>query len=265
MVTRFCVVCGTEVEESAAFCPSCGNPLEGPPPDEIPAAPAWPEPEPSPEPAAEPGPAAEAEAVAAAATAPVAATSPEPEHDEAQPATDAPARDHGEPTRTWPASDEGDAEPPPAARPGPTAPATARAYSGDEPGRPSRNLAEQIDLPFTWPVMLSGWLIGIGSFVAALSVLLDFRSLGNPVTLIAFLLLLAVAATVFLAANMPAIPHRQLWVLVVSIGAFGAAFERIGAGTGFAGAVFFLGTLAAAIGALIGELGRDRPMGGPAA
>jgi len=48
MVTRFCVVCGTEVDESAAFCPSCGNPLEGPPLDAIPPAPAWPDPEPEP-------------------------------------------------------------------------------------------------------------------------------------------------------------------------------------------------------------------------
>lgn len=226
MVTRFCVVCGTEVDDSAAFCPSCGNPLEGPPPGDIPAAPAWPEPD-------------EAAAAAAAAPAPRGTTSPEPQDVEAQP--------------------------PPAARPGPVAPVPSPVDPGGEPRRPSRNPVEQIDLPFTWPVMLSGWLTGVGSFVAALSVLLDFRSLGNPVTLIAFLLLLAVAATVFLAANMPAIAHRQLWVLVVSIGTFGAAFERIGAGTGFAGAVFFLGTLAAAVGALIAELGRDRPMGGPAA
>ena len=34
---------------------------------------------------------------------------------------------------------------------------------------------------------------------------------------------------------------------------------------GFAAAVFFLATLAAAAGAIMLELGRDRPMGGPAA
>jgi hypothetical protein len=127
----------------------------------------------------------------------------------------------------------------------------------DEP----RN-SPQFDVPVTWPVTLSGWLIGIGSFVGALAVLLDFRAFTNPVTLIAFLLLLGVAATVFFAANVPAIPHRQMWVLVIVLIAFGAAFERVGAGTYFAGLVFFLGTGAAAVGAIILELGMDRPLGG---
>lgn|GEM_PF-2940717 len=253
MATRFCVVCGTEVDESAAFCPSCGNPLDGPPLEAIPAAPAWPEPEPeaAPQPEASPEPE------------PVSGPQGEAADETGQDAArEAPAADLGEPTRTWPTSDEADPGPPPAARPGPTAGPPPRDDLGAGPAA-GRSRAEQIDLPFTWPVMLSGWLIGVGSFVAALSVLLDFRSLGNPATLIAFLLLLAVAATVFLAANMPSIPNRQLWVLVATVGTFGAAFERIGSGTGFAGAVFFLGTLAAAIGALIVELGRDRPLGGP--
>jgi hypothetical protein len=112
-------------------------------------------------------------------------------------------------------------------------------------------------------LMLSGWLIGVGSLVAALSVLLDFRTFANPVTLIFFLLLLAVSASVFLSSNIPDFANRRLWVLVVVVAAFGIGLWRVGFGANFAGVVFFLGALAAAAGAMILELGRDRPMGGP--
>jgi len=111
-------------------------------------------------------------------------------------------------------------------------------------------------------VTLSGWLIGVGSLVGALAVLLDFRAFTNPVTLIAFLLLLAVAAVVFFSASVPAIPHRELWIMVVVLVGFGAALERVGGGTAFAGVIFFLATGAAAAGAIIVELGLDRPFGG---
>lgn len=221
MAIRFCRICGTEVDENAAFCPSCGNPLNGPEQhaEEIPPAPSWPEPQ----------RAAEAE----------------PDRKPARPA-DAPANEPGPAT-----------VPPPTPSPADARPATVT------PGDAARPRGEQVELPFTWPVTLSGWLIGVGSLVGALSLLLDFRTFVNPVTLIAFLLLLAVAASVFLASNVPDIPNRRLWVLVVVIVAFGIALDRVGFGTSFAGVIFFLGTLAAAIGAVILELGRDRPMGGP--
>lgn len=254
MATRFCGICGTEIDENAAFCPSCGNPLNGPEQlaEEIPPAPSWPEPQ----------RAAEAE----------------PDHEPARPA-DAPANEPDQ-VRTSEAgdgnshADEPAPEPQPSAPPGsatvpPPTPPPADARPADArpatvtPAAGARPTGAQVELPFTWPVTLSGWLIGVGSLVGALSLLLDFRTFVNPVTLIAFLLLLAVAASVFLASNLPDIPNRRLWVLVVVIVAFGIALDRVGFGTSFAGVVYFLGTLAAAIGAVILELGRDRPMGGP--
>ncbi len=238
LATHFCGICGTEVDETAVFCPSCGNPIE---PDaqqaDIPPAPAWPEPEtaaqgepkPDPETAIEPAPMRE--------SAQMGEPEPDPEqtHDARPSARRAPA-----------------AEPP--APPVVAAPV---------PGGPRRGIGEQVELPFTWPVMLSGWLIGVGSLVAALSLLLDFRTFANPVTLIVFLLLLAVSASVFLASNIPDFAHRRLWVLVVAVAAFGIGLWRVGFGANFAGVVFFLAVLAAAGGTIMVELGRDRPLGGP--
>lgn len=307
MATRFCVHCGTEVDEQAAFCPACGNPLDGPPVNEIPAAPAWPQrarSQPEPEPEDEPElqdeaevepeagvaadalkvPSTDTASVEGAASAPpprsepplpdwLSDTEPEPIEPHAEPEPEATrvvariqptaeedahesegeAADEREPLR--PASLRPSARPGPEPAPGAGGPAQS---SGDRPG----GVARQLDLPITWPVTLSGWLIGVGAFVGALAVVLDFRAFVNPVTLIAFVVLLAVAATVFLAANVPQIPHRQLWVLVAVLIAFGAALERVGGGTAFAGLVFFLGSGAAAIGAVILELGLDRPLGG---
>lgn len=302
MATRFCVHCGTEVDEQAAFCPACGNPLDGPPVNEIPAAPAWPQrlrsqPEAEPEPEREPEleaapehPAAPADAEAAhAARRPSAPPSEPPLPDwlsESEPETLVEPHAEPEPEATrlvgeiQPTTEEDANESEvelaeeraplrpvspirPAARPGPEATPGATGpgpSSGERPG----GMAQQLDLPITWPVTLSGWLIGVGAFVGALAVVLDFRAFVNPVTLIAFVVLLAVAATIFFAANLPSIPHRQLWVLVAVLVAFGAALERIGGGTAFAGLVFFLGSGAAAIGAILLELGLDRPLGGNA-
>ena len=255
MVTRFCGICGTEVDETAVFCPSCGNPIE---PDaqlaEIPPAPAWPEPasaarveaQPESEPAAQPEPLPEPQVPQ-----PEGEVEPEPE----------PIREPDPDTeRTYEAR--------PSARPGPAAeppppPVAAAPAAGPSAGGERRGLGEQVELPFTWPVMLSGWLIGVGSLVAALSLLLDFRTFANPVTLILFLLLLAVSASVFLASNIPDFANRRLWLLVVVVAAFGIGLWRVGFGANFAGVVFFLAALAAAAGAIMVELGRDRPLGGP--
>jgi hypothetical protein len=244
MATRFCGICGTEVDETAAFCPSCGNPIE---PDaqlsDIPPAPAWPEPEPEPEAVAEREPEREPEQEPDA----VRVTHIEPMR-QVEPATDEPQQP--EQTASWRPVAESRSSAEPVAAAGPQA----------DNRRPA---SEQVELPFTWPLMLSGWLIGVGSLVAALSVLLAFRTFANPVTLIFFLLLLAVSASVFLSSNIPDFANRRLWVLVVVVAAFGIGLWRVGFGANFAGVVFFLGALAAAAGAMILELGRDRPMGGP--
>jgi hypothetical protein len=77
------------------------------------------------------------------------------------------------------------APPPSAAAPSPGGPAPAEAA----PSGP-------VELPITWPTTLSGWLIGVGSLVGALALI---PSLTNAVSLLLFLALLGVAATVFLA------------------------------------------------------------------
>jgi hypothetical protein len=216
-MSRFCANCGTEVEDLAVFCPTCGQPIDQASETEIPTAPAWPDPEP-------------AEAVAEA-PAPVA--SPEPPRWE-------------EPTRT-----ESTTPPPQAVGPVP--------QPADRPGPPP------INNPLTMPVMLSAWLIGGGAALAAVGVLIGlFGGFLNPIDLILLLLLAGIAATVFLSANVPAIPHLRLITLVIVLIGFGMALDRIGFGS--AGAdelLLFLGSAAAAIGAIILELGRDQPLGGP--
>ena len=78
------------------------------------------------------------------------------------------------------------------------------------------------------------------------------------------LLLLGVAATVFLSASMPAIPHLRLATLCVSFLALGIALDRLGFSfAGFGTLLVLLGAAAAAAGAVILELGRDQPMAGP--
>jgi hypothetical protein len=281
MATTFCVICGTEVDEQATFCPACGNPMDAPPTSDIPAAPAWPrrrqaaqpqETDPAAAAAATEESAAEDEdedeAVVIEPTAAYAAPPQAPAHldtaqgeselDEADLDDAAPRHEYREAARPGPVV----LPPVQAPSSGGSATSGSDAAAGASVHGDESRTGPQFDVPITWPVTLSGWLIGIGSFVGALAVLLDFRAFTNPVTLIAFLLLLAVAATVFFSANVPAIAHRQMWVVVIVLVAFGAAFERVGAGTYFAGLVFFLGTGAAAVGAIILELGMDRPLGG---
>ncbi len=160
---------------------------------------------------------------------------PEPEPaDAAQPAAEpaAEARPTGEP-----------APPPP---PGPAAP------SG--PTTPSGPAA---DLPITWPVTLSGWLIGAGSLAAALTLLVR---LGNPINLVLFLALLGIAASVFLADRVPTIPHQRLAVLAVLMIALGVALERAAFRIQGVESIFLIAMIVAAGGALLLELGRDRPV-----
>ena len=216
-MSRFCANCGTEVEDLAVFCPTCGQPIDQASETEIPAAPAWPDP-------ALDEPAAPAPLPAAA-----------------------PAR-WEEPTRT-------DVPPAP-----PAAPA-----AGPSPQPSGRRGAPTVNVPVTMPVTLSAWLIGGGSAVAALGVVIGlFGGVLNPIDLILLLLLIGIAATVFLSANVPAIPHQRLMTLVIVLIGFGTALNRIGFGSAGVGELLLLlGTAAAAIGAIILELGRDQPLGGP--
>ena len=216
-MSRFCANCGTEVEDLAVFCPTCGQPIDQASETEIPAAPAWPDP------AAE-----EAEAPRAI---PAAAASR-----------------WEEPTRT-------DVPPPPPAAP-----------AAEPPPQPAdRRGAPPVSVPVTMPVTLSAWLIGGGSAVAALGVVIGlFGGVLNPIDLILLILLIGIAATVFLSASVPAIPHQRLITLVIVLIGFGTALNRIGLGSAGVGELLLLlGTAAAAIGAILLELGRDQPLGGP--
>lgn len=234
MADSFCPKCGTEVDEDARFCPTCGQTLaidepealEDAASEPLPAAPAWPPPEPAQPPEA-PGP----------------GEAPEPAVDGPEPE---PQLERGpEPVpqqvaATAPAPD------PRAATPPPPPPA---------PGTPPTTSAP--DMPFTWPTTLSGWLIGAGSAFAALSLL---PRLGNPLDLLLFVALLAISASIFLADRIPRIERQRLIVLVVLVLGLGVALER--AAFAFRGVhtIFLIAMILAAGGAMLIELDRDRPV-----
>ena len=227
-MARYCANCGTEVDDTAVFCPTCGQPIDPVAEAEMPAAPAWPEGTDTPREVEEPQPVERDEVASGWAPTPA-----------------------EEPTRVE------ERVPPPA----PASP------SQHPPPRPadSRRSAAPIDLPLTMPVTLSAWLIGIGSALAALGVLISlFDGFLNPIELILLIALIGVAATVFASASIPAIPHLRLATLVIVLIGFGIALDRLGfGGAGIGELLLFLGTAAAAIGAIILELGRDQPMGAP--
>ncbi|MCV0403100.1 MAG: zinc-ribbon domain-containing protein [Chloroflexi bacterium] len=265
-MTRYCAACGTEVEETALFCPTCGQPIDQESETEIPPAPAWPESAPPAEP-----PVAERTAPSRPdwETAPRVDRfddPPAPEPDATPDAWDEPEPQpaagtgwevrHEEPTRAEPAA------PAPAA-----SPIERREGGRDRPPRRAEAAGPRrsMDLPITTPVMLSGWLIGIGTLLAALGILIGlFGNVISPIDVLLLLLLLGISATVFLSSKVPEIPHLKLITLAAVLVGFGMALDRIGSGGAGAGELlFFFGTAAAAIGAIIVELGRDQPLGGP--
>ncbi len=228
-MARYCGNCGTEVDETAVFCPTCGQPIDQAAETEIPAAPAWPDPP------------QEAGPVAVERPAPV------------EPAAAGEAV--AEPPRVADAT-RVEVAPPPMRSVPPTAPAE------HEPPR-----SPAVNVPLTLPVTMSGWLIGGGALVAALgTVIALFSGTINPFDLLLLLLLLGIAVTVFFSASVPDIPHLRLATLAVVLVVFGIGLDRIGFGfAGIGELLLFLGAAAAAIGAILLELGRDQPLGGPRA
>jgi len=224
-VTRFCANCGTEVEDSAVFCPTCGQPIDQATETEIPPAPAWPDQAPD---------------------------QPEARVPNEAPSAEAQRARFEEPTRGENAPAAASAVPP-----RPTSGAAPRSRQ-DRPPTPVR-------LPVTMPLTLSAWLIGVGAAVAALGVVIGlFDGFLNPIDLILLLALIGIAVTVFFSGSVPAFTHLRLITLVIVLIAFGIALDRIGFGAaGIGELLLFLGSAAAAMGAILLELGRDQPLGGP--
>lgn len=269
MTIRFCGACGTEIDETAAFCPSCGRAL-----GDDPSAPrgsgAWEE--------SEEG---DKEQLTAAWTPPASgdpdAAVSEPAADDAEPA------EHGSPrVARGHQRDEVSSGHPRTEQRGKAAGhgGERRASSGgDQPAaeRRSRPSLPSVQLPVTWPVTLAAWLIGIGALIGVLALFLpwtiapatgwfDRWGLTSPVNLLLLLALIAIAASVFFSSHVPDFAYRRLGIMVVVLIGLGVGLDRLGIGSaGFGAVLFFLGMLAASIGALLLETGADRPLSGPGA
>jgi hypothetical protein len=114
------------------------------------------------------------------------------------------------------------------------------------------------------PVTLSGWLIGVGALIGALGIVIGIVDGGflNVIDLVLLLALIAIAVAIFFSASLARFPNLRLATLVVALIGFGVALDRIGfSGAGVGELLVFLGTAAAALGAIILELGRDQPLG----
>jgi hypothetical protein len=210
---RYCPNCGTEVAETAVFCPTCGQPIDQVAETQMPSAPAWPEPSETPaRPRAESPP-------------------PQPEVAAADPDV----------TASRPQT------PPPAV----------------PPASPPESRGPAVNVPLTLPVTLSGWLIGVGALIGGLGILIGlFDGALNVIDLVLLLGLIAVAAAIFFSASLASFPNLRLATLAVALVGFGVALDRIGfSGAGAGELLLFLGTAAAAMGAVILELGRDQPLG----
>jgi hypothetical protein len=237
MDDHFCPNCGTEVEADARFCPTCGTTLSAGIEDadaELPAAPAWPAAEPGQESVPDEPPTMTNDAAAAAI------------HEPAVP----PPPAYTPPAYTPPKA--------PVAPPQTSAPAPP-ARAAVPPARP----AGSPELPFTWPTTLSGWLIGGGSLFGAIFLIPRLASAGYIVSLLLFLALLGVAATVFLAERVPVIPRLRLVVLLTTTLGLGVALARAAFAIAGVDTLFLVAMLAAAGGAVLIELDRDRPMPPP--
>lgn len=239
-MVRYCANCGTEVDDTAVFCPTCGQPIDQAAEVAMPEAPAWPDPVP--------------EASDDDASPPESLT---PRVDESGQGGEG----RGQVTAPSPVV----ASPP--AAPRPVAPTQVAPSS---PARPDHGVPaaaggrSAVNLPITWPLMLSGWLIGAGAMLAVLGIVVGlFRGVAHPLDLVLAVALLAIAVAVFFAASVPRVPNLRLVTLAVALVGFGIALDRIVVGFADVGDVLLiLGTAAAALGSLLIELGRDQPLGG---
>jgi hypothetical protein len=153
---------------------------------------------------------------------------------------------------TWP-TQPAKAPPPPASQPTTEAPAEAGIV--------------------TWPVTLSGWLIGVGVLTAAFAMLLPWLDvaiytrawgLASGVNIIFFVILVGVAVSIFLSSSVPHIAAERLVILAVALIGVGIGLDRLGLPNGAFGVpLFFLAMLATAVGVLLVELNADRPLRGP--
>jgi hypothetical protein len=172
------------------------------------------------------------------------------------PAWPEPEAPEEEPTRTIapePVPPPAIPSPPPASPPPPPPPAEA-------PGQPS---ASAPDLPFTWPTTLSGWLIGAGMLIGALALIPRLAGAGYLLSLLLFLVLLGIAATVFFGDHVPRIPQLRLIVLSTALVGLGVGLARAAFTIQGIDTLFLVAMLAAAGGALLIELDRDRPFPPP--
>ena len=290
-MSRFCASCGTEVDDTAIFCPTCGQPIDQEVESAIPPAPAWPDPSESaparPDPAGEPTrplepawgepandpPSQAAWDEPAAPPPPPPAARPEPpqirpvserRYSPEPAATAGPAHEPEPPgAGTWP-----DPGPAAAAEPAaPIGPGSSPSPQAAAPPPPTEGVPRSSPLdsvPVTSPVTLSGWLIGIGAALAAVGALIAlFDGVRTVVDLLVLVAMAAVAISVFFASALPAFGHLRLATLAIVLVAFGAATDRILAGVGNAGELLlFMGAAAAVIGAVLLETGRDQPLGG---
>src|SRR6266566_9183566 len=267
-MARACANCGTEVDDDALFCPTCGEPIERGGEPDLPPAPDW--------------PASPAGATSSSAPQP-ASGQPGEESDEVEPAPEhdptraAPAVAPGvlgaPPTPEYPysAPSHDDTEVPPWRRGAAYRAATPPAHetSAPIPPGPGALRPEGILRP---PTTLSGWLIGIGVLVGTAAMLLPWKvsgtytggwGLASGINLLFTIVLIAVLVVVFLPHVVPEVPHRNLVLLSIALLGVGVGLDRLGLPlTGSGAMIFLIGMLASATGSLLAELGLDRTVGG---
>jgi zinc-ribbon domain len=123
------------------------------------------------------------------------------------------------------------------------------------------------------PTTLSGWLVGGGAVVGIVSLFLPWLQGGGTyldrwgmaygINILVLVALLAIATIEFAADAVPSFPRRNLAVLAAALIGIGIGLDR--ATQSFAGLgapIFLVAMIAAAVGALLVELDRDRPIGG---
>ena len=257
-MARLCAHCGTEVDDDALFCPTCGEPIERGAAPDLPPAPDWPEPPPEP-----PSRAAASDA-----------------------APETMADDHGDPPEPDVAPIEPQPEPPQAApHPEPEGVPPWRrgaAYRASTPAPQAAPGPLPVATPqgalrppglITPPETLSGWLVGIGAAVGVVAMLLPWVAggpytggwgLASGINLLVTLLLLGVLVVVFTPHLVPAVPERSLVLLAIGLIGVGIGLDRLALPlTGVGAMIFLIGMLALVAGAFLAQLGLDRSVGGP--